>query len=97
MNFSDYYVGLNTSHVYYPFVFLCVLASVLSLFFCRHIFMYSGISGASLVVHWLRIRLPVQGTWVRALVWEDPTCRGTAKPVRRSSRACKPQLLKPVL
>ena len=27
----------------------------------------------SLVVHWLRIRLPMQGTWVRALVWEDST------------------------
>ena len=30
--------------------------------------------GASLVVHWLRICLPVQGTWVQFLVQEDPTC-----------------------
>ena len=30
---------------------------------------------ASLVVQWLRICLPVQGTQVRALVCEDPTCR----------------------
>ena len=36
---------------------------------------------ASLVVQWLRIRLPVQGTRGRALVQEDPTCRGVAKPV----------------
>ena len=36
---------------------------------------------ASLVVQWLRIRLPMQGTRVRALVWEDPTCRGATKPV----------------
>ena len=36
---------------------------------------------ASLVVQWLRIHLPVQGTWVRALVWEDPICRGATKPV----------------
>ena len=36
---------------------------------------------ASLVVQWLRIRLPMQGTWVRALVWEDPTCRGATRPV----------------
>ena len=36
---------------------------------------------ASLVVQWLRICLPMQGTWVRALVWEDPTCRGATKPV----------------
>ena len=35
----------------------------------------------SLVVQWLRIRLPVQGTQVRALVREDPTCRGATKPV----------------
>ena len=38
-------------------------------------------SGASLVVQWLRICLPMQGTRVRALVWEDPTCRGAAGPV----------------
>ena len=37
--------------------------------------------GASLVVQWLRIRLLMQGTWVRALVWEDPTCRGATRPV----------------
>ena len=29
--------------------------------------------GVSLVVQWLRIRLPVQRTQVRVLVWEDPT------------------------
>ena len=37
--------------------------------------------GTSLVAQWLRIRLPMQGTWVRALVREDPTCRGATKPV----------------
>ena len=37
--------------------------------------------GASLVAQWLRICLPMQRTQVRALVWEDPTCRGTAGPV----------------
>ena len=36
---------------------------------------------ASLVAQWLRIRLPVQGTRVCALVQEDPTCRGATKPV----------------
>ena len=36
---------------------------------------------ASLVAQWLRICLPMQGTWVRALVWEDPTCRGATRPV----------------
>ena len=37
--------------------------------------------GASLVVQWLRVCLPMQGTRVRALVWEDPTCRGATGPV----------------
>ena len=36
---------------------------------------------ASLVAQWLRICLLMQGTWVRALVWEDPTCRGAARPL----------------
>ena len=36
---------------------------------------------ASLVAQWLRICLLMQGTWVRALVWEDPTCRGATGPV----------------
>ena len=39
---------------------------------------------ASLVAQWLRIRLPMQGTRVRALVREDPTCRGATKPVRHN-------------
>ena len=34
--------------------------------------------GTSLVVQWLRICLPMQGTQVQSLVREDPTChRGT--------------------
>ena len=38
-------------------------------------------TGTSLVARWLRIRLPVQGARVRALVREDPTCREATKPV----------------
>ena len=45
-------------------------------------------TGASLVVQWLRICLPMQGTRVRALVWEDPTCRGATRPVSHSYWAC---------
>ena len=37
---------------------------------------------ASLVVQWLRVCLPVQGTRVRALVWEDAAGRGAAGPVQ---------------
>ena len=40
--------------------------------------------GASQVAQWLRIRLPMQGTRVRALVQEDRTCRGASKPVRHN-------------
>ena len=35
----------------------------------------------SLVAQWLRTRLPMQGTQVRSLVRDDPTCYGAAKPV----------------
>ena len=37
--------------------------------------------GTSLVAQWLRIHLPMQGTQVRSLVWEDPTCHEATKPV----------------
>ena len=30
----------------------------------------------------------MQGTWVQALVWEDPTCHGATKPVRHNYWAC---------
>ena len=36
---------------------------------------------ASLVAQWLGVCLLVQGTRVRALVWEDPTCCGATRPV----------------
>ena len=63
--------------------------------------------GTSLVAQWLRIRLLMQGTWVQALVREDPTCRGGTKsvchnywvcalePASHNYRAHVPQLLKP--
>ena len=44
------------------------------------------LSGASLVAQWLRIRLPMQGTRVRALVREDPTCRGATKPCATTTK-----------
>ena len=55
---------------------------------------------ASLVAQWLRICLLVQGTRVRALVWEDPTCHGATGPVSHScwacaSGACAPQQERP--
>ena len=36
---------------------------------------------SSLVLQWLRIHVPMQGTWVQYLLWDDPTCRETtSKP-----------------
>ena len=40
--------------------------------------------GTFLVAQWLRIHLPMQGTWVQSLVLEDPTCHGATKPVRHN-------------
>ena len=40
--------------------------------------------GISLVAQWLRIRLPIQGTRVRSLVREDPTCCVTTKPMHHN-------------
>ena len=37
----------------------------------------------------------MQGTQFRALVWEDPTCRGATKSVHHNYWARKPQLLSP--
>ena len=59
-----------------------------------------GLSRASLVAQWLRICLPIQGTRVRAKVWEDPTCRGATRPVSHNywacaSGACAPQQERP--
>ena len=51
------------------------------LFFCLH---FEEVVPASLVAQWLRIHLPMQGTRVRALVWEGPTCRGATKPVHHN-------------
>ena len=44
------------------------------------VFNQSPFLGTSLVAQWLRIHLPMQGTQVRALAWEDPTCYGTRVP-----------------
>ena len=48
------------------------------------VFSLKSIPWASLVAQWLRIRLPMQGTWVQALVREDPTCCEATKPMRHN-------------
>ena len=44
----------------------------------------TSMSGTSLVAHWLRICLPMQGTWVRHLTQKGPTCCGAAKLAHRN-------------
>ena len=54
--------------------------------------LFRNSKGTCLVVQWLRIRLATQGTQVRSLVREDPTCQGAPKPRRCNYGACVPQL-----
>ena len=50
-------------------------------FLTVHLRIFKKPRWASLVAQWLRVCLPMQGTQVRALVWEDPTCCGATRPV----------------
>ena len=51
-------------------------------------------TGTFLVAQWLRGCLPMQGTRVQSLVWEDLTCWGAAKPMCHNywSRCLEPVL-----
>ena len=53
-----------------------------------------------LVAQWIRISLPVQESWVRSLIWEDPTCCGgtcirTFEPVLQSPGATTAEVRAP--
>ena len=67
--------GLNPPHEPYLLFLLVQLANWMFL---------KNVSWTSLVVHWIRIHLPMQGTWVRSLVQEDHTCLGATKPLYHS-------------
>ena len=47
------------------------------------------------MVQWLGIHLPTQGTRVRFLVWEDPTCHRATKPMGHNYWACTLELGSP--
>ena len=64
-----------------PAIISSNMTSDLCLLYPHSVTLIKTIIGTSLVAQWLRIRLPVQGTWVRALVQEDSTCRGATKPM----------------
>ena len=66
------------------------------------LFHWSRISeySTSLVVQWLGVRLSMQGTRVRSLIWEDSTCLGVTKLMYHQllslcSRTLQLQVLKP--
>ena len=39
------------------------------------------------MVQWIRLHLPIPGTWVQSLVWEDSICYGATKPVPHNRRS----------
>ena len=91
--YAKYYV------IFYPFYFMFFC----QIFFPRYLVISDIFShcaatkgewthlktkGTSLLVQWIIIHLPVQGTWVQSLVWETSTCH-------RATKAHEPQLLSP--
>ena len=47
----------------------------------QHKFIIEFVEGTLLMIQWLRIRLPRQGTQAGSLAWEESTCRGATKPL----------------
>ena len=54
---------------------------------------FKNTSSTSLVVQWLRIHLPMQGTQIWSLVEEDSICHGAAKPAAATTEARGPYSL----
>ena len=48
----------------------------------------------SLVFQWLRVHLPIQGTQVHFLLWEDSTCHVATRPMQ-IKEACTPKACAP--
>ena len=83
--FMQWFLGGRHSFNSWVFILICIgkmnqhLKSMISRILLIRIKLSKR--GASLVAQWLRIRLPMQGTRVWALVREDPTCHAATKPV----------------
>ena len=83
------YVPINNKAVYICFLRIYKYINIninihIHIYIYIYIYIYITHIGTSLVVQWLRICLPMQGTRVRALVREDPTCCGATKPMRHN-------------
>ena len=75
---SSPYHELSKSHLYF-------LPGLITTFNSKYCW-----CGACLAVQFLRTHLPVQGTWVQSLVWDDSTCLGTTKPQNYWAHAPEP-------
>ena len=62
-----------------PFLVIICLSPTLSLNVISKVW-----SRASLGVQWLKIHLPMQGTWIQSLLWEDLTFCGASKPMNHN-------------
>ena len=91
---ADSWGNVSSSHVHPFSKYLSSIYDAWCNWF-RYISKQKKILGTSLVAQWLGIRLPMQGTRVRALVREDPTCCGATGPASHNYWAHVPQLLKP--
>ena len=85
LDLLSYYIFINFFYITHIHIHLNISSMRTSILFCHCLFYITNLKntvwGASLVAQWLRICLPMQGTRVQALVWEDPTCRGATRPV----------------
>ena len=93
--FLEELLGAGSGEVWQP-MFLIFMRRVrlLASFILAMSKLYSKTNwGTSLVAQWLRIRLSMQGTRVRALVREDPTCSGATKPMHHNYWACALELM----
>ena len=95
-----FHVFIGHLHTFFGKMSVQILCPVLTGLFVFLLLSCKSSSWASLVAQWLGIRLPMQGTRVRALVWEDPTCRGATRAMSHNywacaSGACAPQQERP--
>ena len=78
LNFTFCY-QINIFLIFYIFKMVIILFSDFFqihvnrvLIFCPVTYLTFCVILCSLVAQWLRICLPIQETWVRSLIWEDP-------------------------
>ena len=83
LNYEPYLVSSTTGSLGQDYVIYTYMLKYLHLDF--------------LMVQWIRICLPKQGTLVQSLVWEDSTYWGAIKPVCHNYWTHVSHLLKPVL